>query len=434
MLAEGYTKKIANGCYDIAHVEWNSRGVLTNRPPTSAYRGAGRSPYIAALERTVDRFAAAAGLDPLDVRRLNLIRPEQMPYDTPTGARYDEADYPADLERAIEAIGLDEVRADQAQRRASGQRALGIGFACYNHMTTGGGGEEASVTVRHDGSAVVVTGSTSQGHGHATTWAQIASDVLGIAPNQIQVVEGDTDAISTGVGAVGSRSLQTAGMAIHRASNEVVEEAKQWAADLLEASPDDIVLTTGIGFHVVGTPARTVDWGQIVEASTDDDLTCGDFYDTEGKNTFPSGAHAAVVEVDTETGAVRLLRLVGVDDAGTIVNPMIVEGQIHGGMASAIGQVLGEVIAHDEHGNQLTSSFMNYLMPTTDQLPSFELVPSAIASSFNSLGFKGVGESGTVGATGAVHNAVIDALEGVDHLDLPCTPERVWTAITNATR
>ncbi len=450
VLAAGYTSKIANGCYDVDTVEFSSIAVLTNKPPTSAYRGAGRSPYIGALERAVDRFAAELSLDPAEVRRRNLIQPENMPYANRTGGIYDEADYPGDLERSLEAVGYDRLRAEQAERRAAGDRsALGIGIACYNHMTTGGGGEEASVTVGEDGKATVVTGTTSQGHGHATTWAQIASDVLGIAVEDIAVVEGDTDAIGSGVGAVGSRSLQTAGMAVHRAATDVVEQARSVAADLLEAAVGDVVLSSdldakphsepgsepgGTGFHVVGTPARALGWAEIAANTPASEVTCGDFYDTEGRNTFPSGVHVAVVEVDTETGLVRLDRLVGVDDAGTVVNPLIVEGQIHGGMASAVGQVLGEVIVHDGSGNQLTSSLMDYPIPTADQLPSFEVVPAETASSFNTLGFKGVGESGTVGATGAVHNAAVDAVAhlGVRHLDLPCTPERMWRAIEQA--
>ncbi|MCP3911712.1 MAG: xanthine dehydrogenase family protein molybdopterin-binding subunit [Actinomycetia bacterium] len=436
LLAGGYTKAVANGCYDIGHVEFNAVGVTTNRPPTSAYRGAGRSPYIGGLERTVDLYARRVGLDPAEVRRRNLIRPEQMPYETPTGARYDEADYPADLERALDLAGYDGLRRDQATRRSAGDtRALGIGIGCYNHMTTGGGGEEAKVTVEPDGTAIVVTGTTSQGHGHATTWAQIASDVLGIPVESIRVVQGDTDAIATGVGAIGSRSLQTAGMAVHRAATEVVDQARSIAADLLEAAEADIVPADGgAGFHVVGTPARIITWGEVAAQSPDNEVTCGDFYDTEGRNTFPSGTHVAVVEVDTETGAVELGRLISVDDAGTVVNPMIVQGQIHGGMASAIGQVLGEVMVYDESGNPLTTTFVDYGLPTTDQLPSFETVSSATASSFNSLGFKGVGESGTVGATPAVHNAIVDGVAhlGVEHIDLPCTPERVWAAISAA--
>lgn len=457
VLPLGYSKPMANGCYDIATVEFATESVRTNRPPTSAFRGAGRGPIIAALERAVDLFASEVGLDPAEVRRRNLIRPDQMPYDTPTGGRYDEADYPADLERALAAIDYDEWRSRQAKQRAAEsvsrggasatpRTAIGIGIGTYNHMTTGGGGEEASVTIELDGTATVVTGSTSQGHGHATTWAQIAADVLGMDPADIAVVEGSTDAIGSGVGAVGSRSLQTAGLAVHNSSEMVVERAKRLAAEHLEAAVGDITLApasagTPAGFHVIGTPAKRVDWATLASlgaASVDDglerELSCGEFYDTEGRNTFPSGTHVAVVEVDLDTGGVEIVRYVAVDDAGLRVNPMIVDGQLHGGIASGIAQVLGETIEYDDAGNPITANFADYSIITIDQVPFYETVEAATASSFNALGFKGVGESGTIGATPAVHNAIVDALShlGVAHIDLPCTPLRVWEAIQAA--
>lgn len=437
MLPDGYTRPMANGCYDIAHVEFSSLGVLTNRVPTSAYRGAGRAPYVDTIERAVDVFAAEAGLDPAEVRRRNLITPAQMPYETPTGGRYDEADYPGDLERALSAAGYHELRAHQAAQRADGaSRVLGIGLATYNHMTTGGGGEEASVTVDADGTATVVTGTTSQGHGHATTWAQIAADALGMHPDDIRVVEGDTAAIATGMGAVGSRSLQTAGIAVHRSASEVFERARELAAQLLEAAPEDITATPGTGLHVVGTPTVSISWAEAAAAGIGSprELSCGEFYDTEGRNTYPSGCHIAVVEVDTETGMWTLERFIAVDDAGPRVNPTIVEGQLHGGIASGVGQVFGEVMAWDDFGTPVTTNFADYPLATSDQLPSFEMVASGTPSSFNQLGFKGVGESGTIGAAPAVHNAVIDALShlGVRHIDLPCTPQRVWDAIHKA--
>ena len=437
LLPAGYTRPMAPGCYDIAHVEFSSVAVLTNRPPTAAYRGAGRGPYVDALERAVDRFAARVGLDPAEVRRRNLIRPHQLPYATATGGRYDEADYPGDLERALVAAGYDRLRREQAERRQRGDRdQLGIGVACYNHMTTGGGGEEAAVAVEPDGGVVVTTGTTSQGHGHATTWAQIAADVLAVDPAVVRVVEGDTDAIATGVGAVGSRSLQTAGMAVHNSASAVLERARRLAAAQLEASPDDVVASPGVGLHVVGTPAVAVTWAELAAQGlgTADELQCGEVYDTEGRNTFPSGCHVAVVTVDVEIGSWTLDRLVAVDDAGARVNPIIVDGQLHGGIASGVGQVQGEVHRWDERGNPLTATFLDYPIPTADQLPSFELHGTATRSSFNTEGWKGVGESGTIGATAAVHNGVVDAVAhlGVDHIDLPCTPDRVWKAITDA--
>ncbi|MGY9073880.1 MAG: xanthine dehydrogenase family protein molybdopterin-binding subunit [Acidimicrobiales bacterium] len=439
LLPDGYSRLIANGCYDIADVQFSSIGVLTNRPPTSAFRGAGRSPHIAAVERAVDMFATKIGMDPAEVRRRNLITPDAMPFETPTGAIYDEADYPGDLGRGLEAIGYSELRNEQSSRRSLGHgKALGIGIASYLHMTVGGGGEEAHVSIEPDGTATIITGSTSQGHGHATTWAQIAADVLHLPVESINVVEGFSDAIATGQGAIGSRSLQTAGIAIHRMSNEVVDRAKTLAANLLEAAVDDVVLSEepGRGFHVLGTPSITAAWGDLAAAGlgSPEELSCGEFYDTQGRNTFPSGCHIAVVEVDTETGLVDLIRFVSVDDAGPRVNPMIVEGQLHGGIASGVAQALGEVLIWDEDGNPLTTNFADYSIGSIDQFPLFEVVDSATPSSMNELGFKGVGESGTIGATPAVHNAVIDALAhlGVEHFDLPCTPQRVWDAINAA--
>jgi carbon-monoxide dehydrogenase large subunit len=443
VLPGGYTAPNASGPYAIGHVEFSARCVVTNRAPVSAFRGAGRGPLIAALERLLDVYAAEIGCDPADVRRQNLVRPDRMPYLTPTGGRYDEADYPADLERALGIVGYEHLRAEQSSRRARsepGERLLGVGIACYNHMTVGGGGEEASVTIRPDGGATIVTGSTTQGHGHDVTWAQLASDVLAIPVEQIDVIEGRTDAISTGVGAVGSRSLQTAGLAVHRSATAVLELARDVAAELLEAAPGDVVLDhEERRFHVIGTPARSVGWVDVARAATQTnsspvELSCGDSYDTEGRNTFPSGTHVAVVEVDPETGSAEVIRFVAVDDAGTVVNPMIVEGQIHGGIASGIGQVLGEIVEYDDSGNLITGTFIDYGIATADELPSFELALASVPTSFNDLGVKGVGESGTIGATAAVHNAIVDAVTGlgVTHIELPCTALRVWAAIERA--
>ncbi|MGI9612513.1 MAG: xanthine dehydrogenase family protein molybdopterin-binding subunit [Acidimicrobiales bacterium] len=438
VLPGAYTAPNASGPYAIDHVEFAARCVVTNRTPISAFRGAGRGPLIAALERLVDRYAATIGIDPAEVRRLNLVRREQMPYDTPTGGRYDEADYPGDLERALDRIGYEQLRVEQARRRAASgpnELLIGIGIGCYNHMTVGGGGEEASVTILADGGARIVTGSTTQGHGHDVTWAQLASDVLAIPVERIEVIEGRTDLIATGVGAVGSRSLQTAGMAVHRSATAVVGVARDIAAQMLEAAPGDVVLAPGGRFHVIGTPARSVGWVEVSAASTpSDELSCGDLYETDGRNTYPSGTHVAVVEIDAETGHVDLLRFVAVDDAGTLVNPMIVEGQLHGGIASGVGQVLGETVRYDEAGNLITSTFLDYGIASADELPSFEVIPAAVPTSFNELGVKGVGESGTIGATAAVHNAIVDAVSGlgVTHIELPCTAERVWEAIRSA--
>ena len=440
ILPGGYTIPGASGCYHIERLAIRAISVATNRVPTSAYRGAGRAPYIAGLERMIDRFAAATGLDPADIRGRNLLRPEQFPYLTPTGATYDEADHPGALSAALAAVDYPAVRQEQKRRRQTLDTAqIGIGIACYNHMTVGGGGEEAAVTLLADGRIRIVTGTTDQGHGHALTWARLACDVLGVALDDVEVVEGSTALIGSGVGAVGSRSAQTAGMAIHRSGTALVAEATTTAASLLEAAPGDMVFTTDDGgrFHVAGTPARSVGWVDVAAARSDehlDELMCGEVYDVEGRNSFPSGVHVAVVTVDTETGGVSVDRFVAADDAGNRIDPTIVAGQLHGGIAGGIGQALGEAMVDDPAGNLLTSTFLTYPPATADVLPSFELIEATVATSFNPLGVKGVGESGTVGATPAVHNAVVDALAhlGVDHLDLPVTPERVWAAIEYA--
>lgn len=438
LMPMAYTFTMASGCYDIDHVEFNAKSIMTNRTITVAQRGAGRAGYIASLERLIDMYAAEIGMDPAEVRQKNLIKAEDMPFTTKVGSVYDEADYPADLARVMELADYDGLRAEQAKRREAGDRKqLGIGLSSYLHVTVGMFGQEsASVTINDDGSANVITGTTSQGQGHKTVWAQIASDVLHIPVEQISVSEGSTDAIAFGIGAAGSRSIQTAGVAVHDAANIVVDNAKQLAATHLEAAVGDIVLTEGGEFHVAGSPAQSVSWAALagseaLQAEDAPELSCVTMMDNEGKNTFPSGAHVAVVELDTRTGKADLIKFVGVDDAGLIVNPTIVEGQLHGGIAAGIGQALCETVRYDEHGTPKSTNFADYWMPTSDLLPDFELEPKGVASSFNALGVKAVGESGTVGAAPAVHNAVLDALapNGVKHMDMPCTPSRVWEAM-----
>lgn len=440
VLPLGYAVPNASGPYDIGHVEIRTISVVTNRVPTSAYRGAGRAPTVAGLERLIDVFAATIDLDPAEVRRRNLLPPEALPGTNRTGARYDEADYPSDLERLLAAADYDGLRGEQTRRRDAGASVqLGLGLSTFNLITVGGGAEEAGVTLLPGGRFLIVTGTTDQGHGHRTTWAQVAADVLGVDLDLIEVREGSTALTASGVGAVGSRSAQTAGSAVHRSSTELVARARAEAAALLEAAEDDIVLDLARGrFHVIGTPARALGWDAIADAVATDDreLSCGDVFDIEGNNSYPSGAHLAVVEVDIETGGVDVLRYVAVDDVGRRLNPMIVEGQLHGGIVAGMGQTLGEVIVEDERGTPLTATFMDYALPTSDVVPSIELIASGTPTSFNPLGVKGVGENGPVGATPALHNAIVDALTpfGVSHLDLPCTPDRIWHALRTSTQ
>lgn len=436
-LPQGYSRPLATGPYAIPEATFSFVSVVTNAPPVAAFRGAGRAPIIHAIECAVDAYAVEIAMDPAELRQRNLVRPDQMPYETPVGSVYDEADYPGDLATVMELANYHALRRDQGDRRATPDaRQLGIGVIAYNHITNGAGGEEASVTVQPDGGAVVITGSTDQGHGHDMAWAQIASDVLAIPMDRIVVREGNTDEVATGVGAVGSRSLQTAGMAVHQSAEAVVERASVLAADHFEAAVGDVMLDSDTGsFTVVGTPSVSVGWSELATLGLGDperELVCGEVF--AGPNTYPSGSHIAVIELDPETGMVDVVGYFGVDDAGRRVNPMIVEGQLHGGIAAGLGQALCEVVAFDEAGNPITASFMDYALPTADLLPNFELSPAAVASSFNSQGFKGVGESGTVAAAPAVHLAVLDALRpfGVTHLDMPCTPLKVWDAIRAA--
>ncbi len=439
----------ASGPYDIAHIEFASIAVVTNAPQVSAFRGAGRAAYIAALERMMDLYAAEIGMDPVEVRRKNLIRADQMPYAAASGVTFDEADYLADLDIALANAGYDELRrAQRARRSAGGARQLGIGLSTYHLQTVGNGGEEeARVEIEADGRATIYTGTTDQGHGHRGAWGQIAADVLGMPIEHITVYEGSTDHTPTGVGAVGSRSLQTAGVAIHTASNELVVRASNAAADLLEAAASDVVTlvaTEGdapeMRFHVAGVPSVYVGWPEVAASvhgnGQAEEFACGETHNIGDFSAFPSGCQIAVVEVDTETGHVGLVKFVSVDDCGVRVNPMTVEGQLHGGIAAGISQALGEEMRYDADGNPLTTSFLDYGLASPDVLPSFELVASETQSSFNVFGAKGVGEAGGVGSVGAVHNAVVDAVRhlGVEHIELPCTPQRVWAAIDEASR
>lgn len=429
------TRIMASGVYDIPAVQVSSHSVATNTTPTGAYRGAGRPEASAALERAVDLFADEAGLDPADVRRRNFVRPDAFPFTTPTGTTYDSGNYEGSLDRALAAAGYDELLAEQAQRRAAGDpRLLGIGMATYVEITGAGvGSEYGSVEVLADGSARVVTGSNPYGQGHVTAWSMLVSDQTGIPLDRIEVVYGDTDLVPTGETTGGSRSLQIAGSAVFDATEKLVEMARQRASELLEANPADIVLDTDTArFHVAGTPAVSIGWEEIGATSIADGnqlFALSDF--TASGPTFPFGTHIAVVEIDSETGKVELRRIIACDDAGVILNPLLVDGQVHGGLAQGISQALFEEVRYDEAGNPLSTTLLDYLMPSAAEFPLFERVEMETPSPINPLGAKGIGESGTIGSTPAVQNAVVDAVShlGIRHIDMPLTPERVWRAI-----
>lgn len=429
------TRIMATGVYDIPAVEVSSKSVATNTTPTGAYRGAGRPEASAALERAVDLFADEAGLDPAEVRRRNFVQPDAFPFTTPTGTIYDSGNYEESLNRALDAAGYNELLEEQARRRASGDRRLmGIGIATYVEITGAGvGSEYGSVEVLADGSARVVTGSNPYGQGHITSWSMLVSDQTGIPLDRIEVVYGDTDLVPTGETTGGSRSLQIAGSAVFDATSKLVEIARQRAADLLEANPADIVLDTDTArFHVAGTPAVSLGWEDIGATSSDEAnklFALSDF--TASGPTFPFGTHVAVVEIDSDTGKVELRRMIACDDAGVILNPLLVDGQVHGGLAQGISQALFEEVRYDEDGNPLSTTLLDYLMPSAAEFPLFERVELETPSPINPLGAKGIGESGTIGSTPAVQNAVVDAVShlGIRHIDMPLTPERVWRAI-----
>jgi carbon-monoxide dehydrogenase large subunit len=378
-------------------------------------------------------------MDPAEVRRINLLPRFTEAITTGVGTPYDVGDYPRSLELALEAAGYDALRHEQRARRERGDiLQLGIGVATYVEITAGvGGSEYGAVELQPDGSLVVRTGATPYGQGHVTTWAMIVADRTGVPIDRIRVIHGDTDQIRTGGLTVGSRSVQLGGSAIAAASTKLIDVARDRASSLLEAAVDDVVLDADAGaFHVAGTPARTVTWSDVADAvETDGESLDGEFDFEAPMPTFPFGTHVAVVEVDTDTGHARLVRLVACDDAGTLMNPLIAEGQVHGGIAQGVAQALMEEIVFDEDGNPKTTNFAEYPVISAAELPSFELVPMETPTWVNELGAKGVGESGTIGAIPATYNALVDAVShlGVRHLVTPCTPERIWGAIRSAT-
>lgn len=431
------TQLMASGPYDIQHVECGYRAVFTNKTPISAYRGAGRPEATAAIERAVDEFAAEAGLDAADVRRRNLVPPDKFPYSTATGAVYDTGQYAQALDTVLAVAGYRDLRAEQARRRERADTVqLGIGLSCYVEITAADAflGETARLAVHHDGSATVYTGTSPHGQGHHTAFAMLVQEELGIPMEKVTVVHGDTDAIPKAVGTYGSRSLQLGGMAVHQAAVEVKDEARRRAADMMEASEADLVLDTGSGtWQVRGDPETGLTWADVAAHAGPDGLVASVEFKTD-QPTFPFGTHLAVAEVDVETGKARLIRHVTVDDAGKVLNPVLTEGQRHGGIAQGVAQALMEEVAYDGDGNPLTATLADYSAITAAELPSFELIDMQTPTAVNTLGVKGIGEAGTIGATPAVQSAVIDAVShlGVRHIDMPLTPERVWTAINEA--
>ncbi len=442
------------GNYRTPLIYTNVKAVFTNTVPVDAYRGAGRPEATFQLERVIDKAAREMGIDPIEIRRRNFIRPEDFPYQTPVALVYDTGNYHATLDRAVEMADLAGFEARKAESRARG-KLRGLGVANYIEAcgiapsslvgalgARAGLYEAATVRVNPTGSVTVLTGSHAHGQGHETTFAQVVAEMLGIDEANIDIVHGDTDQVPFGMGTYGSRSIAVGGSAIVRSVEKIIAKGKKIAAHLLEASESDITFENG-EFKVAGTD-KAVDWGTVAltayvphnfpHESLEPGLEETSFYDP-ANFTFPAGTYICEVEVDPETGKVEIDRFVAADDFGNIINPMIVDGQVHGGLGQGIGQALLEHCVYDADGQLLTASYMDYAMPRAGDLPSFEVDHScATPCTHNPLGVKGCGEAGAIGSPPAVVNAVVDALSelGVTHIDMPLTPARVWAAIQAA--
>jgi carbon-monoxide dehydrogenase large subunit len=422
--------QMITGCYDIQVGRVDVVGAFTNTMGTGAYRGAGRPEAAYFIERAMTMLAAKVGVDPAEIRRRNFIPPDRFPYTTLMGNSYDSGDYARTLGEALKIADYPAVRREQAAARADG-RLLGVGVACYVEICGFDDSETSDVVVDSDGSVTVLTGSASHGQGHETSYAQLVADELQIPIERITVVHGDTERVRSGVGTFGSRSIARGGMHALGNARTVRERAIEVAATLLEAAPADVVLDAG-AFRVRGVPDRSVSWAQVAAAGAGRLAARADL---KGRGMlFPFGAHVAVVEIDRETGHVRLRRYVSVDDSGFLVNPLLAQGQVHGGLAQGIGQALLEGAVFDESGQLTTSTLMDYALPKTTDLPLFENDHTRTLSPRTPLGVKGIGESATIGSTPAVANAVLDALApiGVLHLDLPLTPAKIWAAINRS--
>jgi len=425
------TALLAAGVYAVPRIRYKAKCVYTNTAVVSAYRGAGRPEAIALIERAMDMLAMELRMDPAELRRRNLIS-GPFPYTTVTGLTYDTGDYAKALELALAAAGYDELRREQKARRERGDRVqLGVGLCTYVEMTAVQTTSEfAAARAEGDGSIVVTAGTTASGQGHETAFAQLASLLLGVSMESIRVVQADTGLVARGYGTSGSRSLQIGGSAVRGACLALIETAKREAARRLEASVEDIVRLDDGRFGVKGVPATALSWAEL---AADGALVAEADFEQDNQ-TFPFGCHVAVVEVDVETGFAHLVRHIAVDDCGTVLNSTLVEGQIHGGVAQGVAQALYEEFVYDADGNPLTTSLIDYTIPTIGEIPQVETVQMETPTPLNPLGAKGIGESGTIGSTPAVQNAVVDALAylGVRHIDMPMHPMRVWEAIRAA--
>jgi carbon-monoxide dehydrogenase large subunit len=440
-LINALTGMVLPGPYNIPNVQFELTQVFTNKTPIGAYRGAGRPEATYLLECMMEKVADELGLDPAEVRRKNFIAPDAFPYKTPLGSVYDSGEYATALDRALEMVGYQQLRQEQAEAFKQG-RLTGIGLSSCLEICSFGPWESATVRVEPSGKVTVHTGTSPHGQGNETTFAQIAADLLGVEPEDVVVHHGDTAKTQTGIGTFGSRSAAVGGSAVLLAGQTVREKIIRIAAHLMEASVEDVSLEDG-KWTVQGAPQKAVGLGQVSAAAYGGNIPQGDepglestrfFNQPMGQETFPFAVHVAVVDVDRDTGRVTLRRYVAVDDVGPVINPMIVDGQRHGGIAQGVGQALYENVVYDESGQLVTGSLMDYALPTAHVLPMYELDRTETPTPRNPLGVKGVGELGTIASTPAVRNAVLDALSqlGVRDLDMPCTAPRVWEAIQGA--
>jgi carbon-monoxide dehydrogenase large subunit len=445
---------IIPGAYRIPAFDCEVRGAYTNTTPVDAYRGAGRPEATFAIERAMDRLADEIRMDPAELRRKNFVPPDAFPFTTISGIMYDSGDYGPALDRALEMADYKAFEKRRVEAKARG-RYRGIGLSSYveicglapskanSALGVGWGGyESARIRVHPTGAIQVFTGTSPHGQGHETSWAQIAADAIGVTPNDIEVRHGDTfESPGMGVGTFGSRSLAVGGIAVHNAAQKIREKVIQIGAHLLEASPDDVVVQGGKVF-VKGVPEKAKAFGEISMAAylasnlpegMEPGLEATTYYDPPNF-TFPFGTHIAEVEVDPETGSIEIIRYSACDDCGRQINPMIVEGQLHGGITQGIGQALYEAAVYDNNGQLVSGSMMEYHVPNAADVPAFALDHTVTLTKTNPLGVKGIGEAGTIASTPAMVNAVIDALSplGITHIDMPLTAEKVWGAIRNA--
>jgi carbon-monoxide dehydrogenase large subunit len=431
---------MAPGCYQIRNVHVDVVGVFTNTTSTGPYRGAGRPEAVLNIERLIDKAAGELGLDRLEMRRKNFIRPEQFPYRTGVGVEYDSGDYEKALSEALRLSSYEELLRYRDEARSRGE-LVGIGISTFVEPSGGAGFESGTVRVERTGEITVLTGSSSHGQGHETTFAQLIAEKMRVSMDHVAVRHGDTLAVQQGVGTFGSRSAVMGGGAIAVAAERVIEKARRIAAHLLEAAPEDIVQADG-GFAVAGVPERTVTWRRIAAAAygrlpggMEPGLQETTFFDPK-REAWGFGTHVALIRIDRETGKPTVEKLVLVDDCGVIINPMIVEGQIYGGVAQGLGEAFREHMVFGEEGEVLTGSLMGYAVPRASDVPPLILGETVTPNPFHPFGVKGVGEAGTNGAPSAIANAVMDALAplGIRHIDMPYTAPKLWKAIREAKR